>query len=456
MRLRHAATGLTVALAGLIASPAQAAWQPEQQVNDDDATVTDIAGARVGTADDGTATAVWLEWRGTDARVSASRRPPGGDWGTPQPVADLTENPNAASGGVALDDMNVLPDGTALISYQEYEAEAPYDFVSHVVKLRPDGSISEPLLSTYQGKWLLTADADGDWLATVPGTERCSCANDTYYFSGGTRKYLGAPRGFGLRFALGRGDLVFYAVDDPDGLFDLDHTLRVMRFDASGGSDGTAKLVALMRPAGKVTGFDLDANTRGDVALTWSVRREERGEPDTVRVLRHRAGGQWGSPQTLADSSGSGNKRIGAPQVEMTGDGGALLAWSSPRDDRGRVDLDSTALEPAGPPTPVQQLARNIRPDSRMLRWHMLVNDSGRAALAFRHTAPCMTEAVATSCDTVSAVRGVVGRRYGHPVVLFDSATPYETVRLALSETGVSIVLTVVDGTTLIRTRALG
>ena len=85
----------------------------------------------------------------------------------------------------------------------------------------------------------------------------------------------------------------------------------------------------------------------------------------------------------------------------------------------------------------------------------MLVNDFGRAALVFRHTAPCMTEP-ATSCHTVSAVRGVVGRGYGDPVVLFDSATPYETVSLALSETGSSIVLTVVDGTTRIQTRALG
>ncbi len=454
MHLRRAATVLTTALTVLaIASPAQAAWQPEQQVNDADAAVTDIAGALVGTADDGTATAVWLEWRGTDAQVMASHRPVGGDWATPQPVVpDLTEHPNAGSGEVALNDMVVLPNGTAVISYQEYDAEASTGSVSRVVKLRPDGSVSDSLLHGHQRGWLLTADADGDWLATERESDRCACANYTWYFSGGTKKNLGAPLGFEMRFALGRGDLVFYAVDDPDGLFEADRTLRVVRIDAA---DGTTKRVALMRPAGYVTGFDLDANTRGDVALTWSVRREERGTPDTVRALRHRAGGPWGSPRTLADSSGSGNRRIGAPQVELAGDASALLAWSSPRDDGGRVSLDSTALEPAGPPTPVQQLARNIDPDSRSLRWDMLVNDFGRAALAFRHTAPCMTEP-ATSCDTVSAVRGVVGRRYGDPVVLFSSAPPYETVSLALSETGFSIVLTVVDGTTRIETRATG
>jgi hypothetical protein len=83
----------------------------------------------------------------------------------------------------------------------------------------------------------------------------------------------------------------------------------------------------------------------------------------------------------------------------------------------------------------------------------MVVNSSGRAALVFRHNAPCVTEP-AISCHTVSAVRGVVGRRYGDPVMLFSSATPYETVRLALSETGSSIVLTVVAGTTQVETRA--
>jgi hypothetical protein len=448
--MRRAAISLTVALAGLsIASPAQAAWQPEQPVNDDDAMVTDIKGALVGTANDGTATSVWLEWRGTDAWVSASRRPPGGDWGTPQPVADLTEHPTPGSGGVALNDMVVLPNGTAVISFEEYEAEASSGSVSRVVKLLRDGSVSDPLLNTYQRGWQLTADADGDWLATSRESDRCACANYTWYVSGRTKRYLGEPAGFGLHFALGRGDQIFYAVDDPDTLFDVDHTLRVVRIDAS---DGTAKLVALMRPGGNVTGFDLDANTRGDVALAWSVRREERGKPDTVRALRRPAGGQWGSPQTLADSSGSGNRRIGAPQVELTGDGGALIAWGSPRDDEGRVNLDSTALEPVGPPTPVEPLARNIAPGSRSLRWGMLVNEFGRAVLAFRHSAACMTEP-ATSCPTVSAVRGVVGRRYGDPVVLFHSATPYETVSLALSETGTSIVLTV-DGTTRIETRA--
>jgi hypothetical protein len=451
MRLRRAAISLTVALAGLsVASPAQAGWQPEQPVNDDDATVTDIAGALIGTADDGTATAVWLEWRGNDARVSAARRPPGGDWDTPQPVADLTEHPTAGSGGVALTDMVVLPNGTAVISYEEYEAEASTGSVSRVVRLLRDGTVSDPLLNTYQRGWLLTADADGDWLATAREADRCACANYTWYFSDGTRKYLGAPQGFDLRFALGRGDQIFYAVDDPDTLFDADHTLRVGRIDAS---DGTTKLLALMRPAGNVTGFDLDANVRGDVALAWSVRREERGKPDTVKLLRRPAGGQWESPQTLADSSGTRNRRIGAPQVELAGDGGALIAWSSPRNDRGRVSLHSTALEPAGAPTPVQPLTRSIDPDSRSLRWDMVVNSSGRAALVFRHNAPCVTEP-AISCHTVSAVRGVVGRRYGDPVMLFSSATPYETVRLALSETGSSIVLTVVAGTTRVETRA--
>ena len=144
MRLQRWVTVLGVTTAALaMASPAWAAWQPVQQVNPDDPAVTDIGAAFVGTADDGSAVAVWLEWRGEDARLVASRRPVGGAWGPPQLVDDLTEKADVTGGRTALSSMVVLPGGSALISYQEYDDDADADFVGKVVTLHPDGSVTE-------------------------------------------------------------------------------------------------------------------------------------------------------------------------------------------------------------------------------------------------------------------------------------------------------------------------
>ena len=136
VRLHRCVTVLAATAAVLTtASPARAAWQPVQRVNPDDPAVTDVGAAYVGTADDGSAVAVWLEWRGDDARLVASRRPVGGAWGPSQVVDDLTEKPGVTGGRADLTSMVVLPDGSALISYQEYDDDAEADFVGKVVTL---------------------------------------------------------------------------------------------------------------------------------------------------------------------------------------------------------------------------------------------------------------------------------------------------------------------------------
>lgn len=453
MRVRRTAIVLVIAMSVLsITSSAQAAWQPEQQVNDDAAAITDVAGAYVGTAQDGRAVAVWLEWRGTDgtdARLMASRRPVDGAWGTPQLVDDVTEHPYATGGRVGLNDMVVLPDGTAVLSYQEYDDEAGVDFMGRVVKLRPGGSVSDPLLNASEAQWQLTSDAEGDWLATARQYDHCACENYTYYAGNGQApEKLGTFLGFGLRFTLSRGELVYYAVDDNDGLFQRAHTLRVVRINAATDS---SKRVVLLQPNGDVSGFDIDANVSDDVALTWGVRHPEKRRLDLVRAMRHASGGEWNKPRTLSNSGGGGNRAIGAPQVETSGGGKALVAWSTPRTDDGLVNLNSTVVKPAQPPGITERLATDIDPDSPSLRFGLRVNDSGQVAVTFRHIAPCLSDS-ATSCHTVSALRGTIGR-YRDPVVLFSSATPYETVAMALSDSGLGIVLSVESGSTEIRTR---
>jgi hypothetical protein len=444
-------TVLAVSAAVLtMASPARAAWQPEEQVNLDDPAVTDVGAAYVGTADDGSAVAVWLEWRGDDVRLVASRRPVSGAWGPSQVVDDLTEKPGVTGGRADLSTMVVLPDGSALISYQEYDDDADADFVGKVVTLHPDGSVAEEL-NGRERQWGLVADAEGDWLATAREYDHCACENYTWYSGDGSApEFLGTYPGFGLRFALSRDELVYYAVDDPDGLYQPAHTLRVQRIN---GATGHVKTVVLLKPHGEVRGFDIDANVSDDVDLVWSVRRPEKRHPDLVRAMRHRSGEAWSKPHTVWNYGTANNRPVGAPQVETSGDGKALTAWSSPPDDAGRVDLDSAVVRRGGPSSSVDRLASDVDPETRSLAFGIRVNDSGNGAVAFRHLAPCLSDAD-TMCHTVSAV---LGRRIGRlhdPEVLFATpTTSYESLSMALSDSGVAVVLTVERGATIIETR---
>ena len=450
MRLHRCVTVLAATAAMLtLASPAQAAWHPEQQVNSDDPAVTDVGAAYVGTASDGSAVAVWLEWRGDDARVVAARRPVGGSWGALQVVDGLTEAPGVTGGRVDLTSMVVLPNGSALIAYREDDAEADADFAGRVVELHPDGSVTDAL-SGPEREWQLVADAEGDWLATARQYDRCACENYTWYSGDGAApEFLGTYQGFGLRFTLSRDELVYNAVDDPDGLYGPTHTLRVQRVDAA---TGAAKTVVLLKPHGEVRGFDIDANVSDDVDLVWSVRRPERRHPDLVRAMRQRSGEAWSRPHTVFQYGTENNRPIGAPQVDTSGDGKALVTWSSPADDAGRVDLDSAVVRRDGPSSSIHRLASDVHPDARSLAFGIRVNDSGQGAVAFRHLAPCPSDP-GTTCDTVSAL---LGRRIGRlhdPAALFSSSTSYESVTMALSDSGVAIVLTVERGATSIKTR---
>jgi len=206
MRLRRCITVLTTTAAGLAVSwPAEAAWESAQQVNANDPTVTDVASALVDAADDGRAVAVWLEWRGADARVMSARRPVGGTWGPAELVDDVTER-DGSDPRVGLDSTVVMPDGDAVIAYHEYDADAEADFVGRVVTLRPDGSVIGEL-QRREAQWQLESDIEGDWLATAREYDHCSCEYTTFYSDHGTApEHLGTYAGFGLRFALsGKG-----------------------------------------------------------------------------------------------------------------------------------------------------------------------------------------------------------------------------------------------------------
>lgn len=451
MRLTRCVTVLAAAVAGFTTAwPAQAAWQPVQQVNPDDPAVTELGPAYVGTTGDGSAVAVWLEWRADDARLVASRRPVGGGWGPPQLVDDLTEKDGVTGGRTGLTSLVVLPDSSALISYQEFDEDAEADFVGRVVLLRPDGSVAEQL-SGPERQWGLVADAEGDWLATAREYDRCACENYTWYSdSGAVPRFLGTYSGFGLRFTLSRDELVYFAVDDPDGLYQRAHTLRVQRVNAV---SGDVRTVVLLKPHGEVRGFDIDANVSDDVDLVWSVRRPEKRHPDLVRAMRHRSGGAWTRPHTVWNYGTANNRPVGAPQVGTSGDGKALAVWSSPPDDTGRVALDSAVVRRDGRSSSVDRLASDVDPGTRSLWFGLEVNDSGNGAVVFRHVAPCASDPDST-CHTVSAV---LGRRIGRmrmPEALFATpSTSYESISMALSDSGVAVVLTVEQEGTVIETR---
>ena len=294
-------------------------------------------------------------------------------------------------------------------------------------------------------------DAEGDWLATAREYDHCACENYTWYSDNGAApEFLGTYAGFGLRFTLSRDELVYYAVDDPDGLYQPAHTLRVQRIDAV---SGDARTVVLLKPHGRVSGFDIDANVSDDADLVWSVRRPEKGHPDLVRATHHRSGQAWSGPHTVWNYGTANNRPVGAPQVETSGDGKALLAWSSPPDDAGRVDLDSAVVRRGGGSSSVRRLDSDVDPETRSLAFGTRVNDSGNGAVVFRHLAPCPSDP-GTTCHAVSAV---LGRRMGRlhdPEVLFATpTTSYESVSMGLSDSGVAVVLAVERGATTIETR---
>lgn len=449
MHLRRCISVLTAAAAVLaVAVPAEAAWGPEQQVNQDDPAVTDVGAALVGAADDGTAVAVWLEWRGADARVVAARRPVGGDWGPSQLVDDVTEKAGVTGGRVGLDSMVVLPNGNAVVGYHEYDEDAGVDFLGRVVTLHPDGSVSEEL-SGSEAEWQLVADIEGDWLATTREYDRCACENDTFYSdAGATPERLGTYLGFGLHFALSGREVVYYAVDDPDGLYQRAHTLRVQRVDAATGRQRT---VTLLRPHGRVVGFDLSASRSEDVDLAWSVRHPAEHRPDVVLAMHRPAERSWSDPQRLFASGAGNNRPVGAPQVATTGVGKALVVWSTPADDAGRVDLDKATRRRYGSWGSPHQLASDVVPDAHSLAFSTRVSDTGHAAVALRHLAPCPSDP-GTTCDTVSAGFSRV-RRLDHLEALSASPTPYDVVTMALAESGLALVLTVEGGSTRIVTR---
>ena len=159
-------------------------------------------------------------------------------------------------------------------------------------------------------------------------------------------------------------------------------------------------------------------------------------------------------PHTVWHYGTENNRPVGAPQVETSGDGKALVAWASPPDDGGRVDLDSVVVRRDGPSSSLHRLASDVDPGGRALRFGVRVNDSGDGGVVLRHTAPCSSDP-GTVCHTVSAALGSRIGRLHDPVVLFASpTTPYETVSMALSNSGVALVLAVERGATVIEARS--
>lgn len=450
MHLRRCITVLTTAAAALaVAGPAEAAWEPEQQVNPDDPAVTEVGAALVGAADDGTAVAVWLEWRGADARVVSARRPVDGDWGPSQLVDDVTEKADVVGGRVGLDSLVVLPNGNAVVGYHEYDVDSGVDFVGRLVTLHPDGSVSQEL-SGGEAEWQLVADVEGDWLATTREHDHCACENDTFYSDGGAApERLGTYLGFGLRFALSGREVVYYAVDDPDGLYQRGHTLRVQRVDAATGQERT---VTLLRPHGRVIGIDLSASRSNDVDLAWSVRHPGRHRPDVVLATHKPADRTWEEPHAVFTSGNGNNRPVGAPQVGTDGVGKALVVWSTPPDGAGRVDLDAAGKQRYAPWGSTRRLMTDVLPDAPQLAFGLRIADSGRAAVVLRHLAPCSTDPGAT-CDTVSATVKKRIRNLGEPEAVTESPAPFDWVTMTLAEYRPAIVLTIEGGSTRIITR---
>jgi hypothetical protein len=428
-----------------VAAPAQAVWEPEHRLDAAAPTTTDVAGAYVGTADDGAAAAVWLEWAGEDARIMMSRRQPSdAHWGAPAVAVDLVEEENVSGGGVGLNDVAVLPNGAVLVSYQEYDEAAEADHVGRVAKWRPDASYAGEQLSRAESAWQLEHDSQNDWVATAQEYDSCACEFYSWYSSGGRPTFLGTEPGMGVTATLGRRNLVYLAVLD-DGALSDERTLRVVRINAA---TGERRVDPLLRPGGPVTGVDIDANLRGDVVLGFTVRRPERAVPDRVIAVRRVAGRGWGDREVLYESE-AGNAALGAPQLGLTAAGEALVVWQTPLG--GPVDLIRRVLRPGAAASRVRTVADDVTPSGRWLRFDLVVDDPGRALVVLQHRRVCVD---GQACHAVSAVRGRVGGRFGESRLLLRSGRRFETVGATQSASGRAVVLAVERRSTAVRARA--
>ena len=125
----------------------------------------DAVRPQIATAADGTATVVWYRSNGTNTIIQAATRPPGGSFGSPVNLSDAGDNAIAPQ-------ITIAPDGTTTAVWARYDGT---DVIIQAATRPPGGSFGDPVNVAFAGPSLgrpaITAAPDGTatavWLRNV-------------------------------------------------------------------------------------------------------------------------------------------------------------------------------------------------------------------------------------------------------------------------------------------------
>ena len=291
---------------------------------------------QITTAPDGTATAVWRRFNGSDFIIQAATRPPGGPFGAP---VDLS----APGQDADLPQITTAPDGTATSVWERSTRSIGYPDIIQAATRPPGGSFGAPVDLT-----VARLNAYSPQIATAPD---------------------GTTTAVWIRFSDAEGDIIQAATRPPGGSFGA----RVDLSDAGQGSvqnqqittapDGTATVVwwassstiqAATRPPGGSFGAAIDLpvvvrnltspqiTTAPDGTVTV-VTVVWRGRDGVIQAVTRPPGGSFGAPVDLSDP---GQVSALNPQITTAPDGTTTAVWR--RSDGANSVIQAATRPPGG------------------------------------------------------------------------------------------------------------
>ena len=371
-----AAIVFALVIVGSTASAApQGPWvQPAADVSVSGLIISD---PQITTAPDGTATAVWDRYNGANYTIQAANRPPGGSFGAP---VDLS-----VTGGSAFSpQISTAPDGTATAVWHRYDGS---NNIIQAATRPPGGSFGAPVNLSATGQPAnfpqISTAPDGTatvvWSSTVGGKNIIRAATRAPGGSfgvpvdlSGTGELAGeqqittAPDG--TTTAIWRRNSIIQAsTRPPDGAFGAPVDLSAIGESANGpqiaaAPDGTATAVwfgpvgsdfviqAVTRPPGGAFGTPVDISAAGQDAYfpkiatapdgtATAVWYRNDGSNDIIQAATRPPGGSFGATVDLSANGQSASQ----PQITTAPDGTATAVW---RRDNGSNDIIQAATRP--------------------------------------------------------------------------------------------------------------
>ena len=307
-----------VAVLALAPGPASAAAAPQgpwvQPPADLSVTGQDADLPQITTAPDGTATAVWSRFNGSNSIIQAATRPPGGSFGTP--VGLSTAGQTAVNPQIA-----TAPDGTATAVWQRSDGS---DFIIQAATRPPGGSFGAPVDLSAAGQ-----SAGDPQITTAPD----GAATAVWSRSDGSDSIIqSATRPPGGSFgtpvdlsAAGQDALEPQITTAPDG------TATAVWQRPNGGDD---IIQAATRPPGGSFGTPVDLSAAGQDALepqittapdgtATAVWYRSNGSNLIIQAATRPPGGSFGTPVDLSEVG----QNAFNPQITTAPDGTATAVW---------------------------------------------------------------------------------------------------------------------------------